>query len=239
MQESLLDASESRPLKLGQTHSIANTILGVLLVVFAVLGNVFNVDMFFGVNFLFGSVFAWVALLTIGPAWGLSAIMLASLYTAVLWDQWYAVPLFVGEFVFVIAFSGNKQVKRLIGLSAAYWAFLGCPFILLFYTNFLELPWETVSLVVVKLNLNAIINACLGLLFSTAVLLSGFVCRGPKAHRLLLQIFCKFCSYQLCLCRLLPSSFMLFDTISTWVSSKGKKDYANFLRRVELNFPNF
>lgn len=164
MQESLLDASESRPLKLGQTHSIANTILGVLLVVLAVLGNVFNVDMFFGVNFLFGSVFAWVALLTIGPAWGLSAIMLASLYTVVLWDHWYAVPLLVGEFVFVIAFSGNKQVKRLIGLSAAYWAFLACPFILYFYTNFLGLPWETVSLVVVKTNLNAIINACLGLL---------------------------------------------------------------------------
>lgn len=132
-----------------------------------------NVDMFFGVNFLFGSVFAWIAFLLLGPAWGISAIILSSLYTIQLWGHGYALIIFISEFIFVAIFQGHKKNWRLVALTLIYWLIVG-PIAFLVYKFFLGVSSPTLELIVAKQAVNGIINVCLGLLVYYAILTLKF-----------------------------------------------------------------
>ena len=145
--------------------------LGVALCGLAYLGNVMNVDMFFGVKLLFGGVFAWIAFLLLGPAWGICAVFVASLYTIQLWGHGYAAVLFFLEFVFVALFLGHRKTGRIIALILVYWIIVGGPLALYSYGFLLDLPMTTVELIIAKQTLNGITNACIGVLIYYVILL--------------------------------------------------------------------
>lgn len=206
MLEQQPDSSQKAP----NLKSLGTIILGVLLSGFAVLGNVLNVDTFFGVNFLFGGVLSWITLLLLGPRWGLCAVVAASLYTVNLWGHWYAFILFTSEFVFVASLSRKKSISRIIGLVSIYWLAFGGPAAMLFYRFFLNLPWETVSVVVAKQALNAIVNICLALLLYYAILLLKFTF---DEHAKIRGSFTNFLQILFLSCTLIPLSAYEFYII--------------------------
>ena len=126
--------------------------------------------MFFGVNFLFGSIFVWVAMATVGPVWAVLAAFSGALHTVELWGHWFAVLLFTLEAVFValmIRFSIASQINLSVLL---YWVLLGAPLSLVLYTQVLEIPWETSLLVASKQVLNGLLNAMFASLIITSSL---------------------------------------------------------------------
>jgi hypothetical protein len=69
----------------------------VLLIGAGFLGNYFQVTLFFGVDFLFGSIAVMLVLYFYGLAWGVLAALVASSFTYVLWGHPYAIVIFTAE----------------------------------------------------------------------------------------------------------------------------------------------
>lgn len=145
--------------------------LGVMLCALCVLGNIFNLNMFFGVNFLFGGIFAWIALVFLGPRWAIAATAAGSTYTVFLWGQPVAATVFCGEMLFIVAVSGFKKPTRVPALLVAYWILIGVPVGYLGYRLGVGIPHETVILVLGKQFVNGLLNACIGYIIAYALLL--------------------------------------------------------------------
>lgn len=128
--------------------------------------------MFFGVNFLFGSVFVWLAVASVGPIWAVLAAFLGALHTVELWGHWCAVLLFTFETAFVAVAVRKIGASRISLSILIFWVLLGIPLSLFLYSQALDLPWETSLLVAVKQTLNSLLNAMFAsLLLTSAVLL--------------------------------------------------------------------
>lgn len=137
--------------------------LGLCFCLCAYLGNVFNLDMFFGFHFLFGGVFVWLAMAMLGPFWAIIAAFIGSLYTTALWGNSYAVVTLTLEAVFVSTFFRSRWTDRLTDrLSVwvlAYWILLGGPLAFFLVLALTELPSSTALLFSYKQVLNGLLNA--------------------------------------------------------------------------------
>lgn len=130
-----------------------------LLVALAVAGNMAHLPLFFGVDLIFGSVAALVALVWLGPVAGLTAAVAGGLYTLHLWGHPYALLILTLE-VAVVAL----LVRRgwyLVMASAAYWVAIGGPLALALYYGPLGMDWAAAGLIAVKQPMNGILNATL------------------------------------------------------------------------------
>jgi len=132
------------------------------------LGNYFRLPLFFGVDFLFGSIFVLIATYSHGIRIGVIVSAIASTYTYFLWGHPYAVVLLILETLWVgIALNyGNKQnankQKRshnIVLIVLSYWLCLGVPLSACFYFFFLKLGISSVILVVLKQAINGTFNA--------------------------------------------------------------------------------
>ena len=147
----------------------------LLLSAAAVLGNYFSVSLFFGVEVLFGSIAALVALVRLGLVPGLVVAVAGGAYTLVLWQHPYALLIFALE---VLAVGLHRRWARgrdkppLAVSVLLYWGLIGMPLVLLFYHGPLGMPWLPTLLIAVKQSLNGILNAALagGLLVLVALL---------------------------------------------------------------------
>ena len=127
----------------------------------AVLGNVVNIDLFFGVNFLFGTIFVWLCWIFLGPISALFTAIAAAYYTVLLWGHYYAFGIFVLEFLFLATLLRRERDTSQIALGlVAYWLLLGAPLSFAAYKHGLGLPQSTVMIVVSKQILNSLLNAC-------------------------------------------------------------------------------
>ncbi|WP_283428089.1 PAS domain-containing sensor histidine kinase [Shimia sagamensis] len=136
--------------------------------------------MFFGVNFLFGSVFVWLAMFTLGASWALAAAFIGAFHTVELWGHGYAHFLFTMEAAFVCFLGRNGSTSRASILVLIYWMAFGAPMALLLYTQALDLPWSTALLVASKQALNGFLNMMIAALFFTLVLFFHPELRIPK-----------------------------------------------------------
>jgi hypothetical protein len=68
-----------------------------ILLIAGVMGNIYSIPWFFGVDFLFGSIATFVILQHYGLIWGIVATFLASLYTYFLWGHPYAIIFLICE----------------------------------------------------------------------------------------------------------------------------------------------
>jgi PAS domain S-box-containing protein len=156
-----------------------------LLAAAAVVGNVFHLSLFFGVDLLFGSVAALLALLWLGLGSGLLVAVAGGLYTLPLWGHPYALPIFVAEVAFIglqreWARRRGRPPLPLAVASAFYWLLIGMPLALLTYSVGLDLDWSQILLIALKQSLNGIFNAALA---SLILLLVGLL-RQPRSGRM-------------------------------------------------------
>lgn len=130
----------------------------VSLTIFGFLGNTFSISLFFGVDFLFGSIATLIVLYFFGIAWGCIATVIAGGYTYLLWGHPYAVVIFVLETLFIGAFI-HRRSQNLLLLDALYWLFLGAPAAWLFYGQVLDMNNVNTLLVILKQGINGVFNS--------------------------------------------------------------------------------
>ena len=131
---------------------------GLLLGLLGFAVNWFRIDLFFNIQFLFGSIFVMFAILHFGANAGIVAGFTASLCTWVLWKHPWAVAIMTLEAIFV-SLLYRKKIRNLPVCDLLYWLLAGFPSVFLFYSNVLGLQADETMLVFLKQSINGICNA--------------------------------------------------------------------------------
>ncbi|HAX77308.1 MAG TPA: hypothetical protein DCY88_16110 [Cyanobacteria bacterium UBA11372] len=135
-----------------------STLALVALVAAGYLGNYFSLSLFFGIDFLFGSIAVLLVLYLFGLSWGIIAAAIASSHTLILWNHPYAAIVLIGEAIFVGYFF-QKNRKNILLLDGFYWLLIGMPLVWIFYAGFLNFETKQALLIVLKQSVNGIFNA--------------------------------------------------------------------------------
>lgn len=142
-----------------------------------VVANLLPVTLFLDVDFLLGSVFAFVVLLKWGWAAGSISALIISFVTLLLWRHPYALVIFTLEVVVTGFILRKRHRSELLLWVAMYWIILGAPLVFLFYHVAQGVPVMNVSVIFLKQGVNGVFNAALaaglvllGILFRLRVL---------------------------------------------------------------------
>ncbi|MCG8337900.1 MAG: ATP-binding protein [Proteobacteria bacterium] len=130
----------------------------VLLCLLALLGNVVSLPFFLGVDFLFGSIMVFLILGYFGLSAAIPASLIASSYTILLWNHPYAIIIFCAEVLFV-GFLRRKKQRSIVFLDVLFWIVAGLPLVYIFYSVVMDLPRDSVFLIMLKQGVNGIFNA--------------------------------------------------------------------------------
>ena len=142
----------------GNYHFASSTLLLIILGLAGWAGNYFSWSLFFGVDFLFGSIAVLLVIRLYGIFWGTLVAVVAGSYTYFLWHHPYALIIFTGEAVF-IGLGLRRQKQNLLLLDGIYWLCLGIPLVGLFYGGVMQLPATSVWLILLKQPVNGLFNA--------------------------------------------------------------------------------
>ena len=139
----------------------------IVLSVIAILGNTYAIPLFFGVDFLLGSIAIMVILQRYGLGWGVLISFLASLYTYVLWGHPYAIVFLTCEAIWLGMAMKLMRGCNLVFYDVLYWLLLGIPLIILCFLLIMAMDIQTTWLVAAKWAINGIFNAlCANLLLT-------------------------------------------------------------------------
>jgi diguanylate cyclase (GGDEF)-like protein/PAS domain S-box-containing protein len=142
-----------------------------LLVGAGLAGNYLKYPIFLNIDFLFGSIFAMLALQFFGLWRGLVAATLIAAMTYLLWNHPYAIVIMALE----VATVGWLMRQRKIGLVLAdgvYWLFIGMPLVYAFYHGVMDVPMTNTTIVMTKQAVNGIANALMARLLFTGFVLA-------------------------------------------------------------------
>ena len=134
--------------------------LFLLLVSAGLAGNFLRYEIFFSIQFLFGSIFSMLALQAMGLLWGAAAGLAISSITWSLWNHPYAIVIMTCE-VLVAGYLYRRKNVGLVLADAFYWLFLGVPLVLFFYYGVMHLALENALVTALKQAVNGISNALL------------------------------------------------------------------------------
>ncbi len=165
---------------------LRSSIALVILIIAGYAGNYFNLPLFFGVDFLFGSIAVLIVLCLYGRGWGTIAAMIAGSHTFFLWGHPYATIILTLEGLFVGWWLRRKH-QNLLLLDGFYWVFIGIPLVWLFYAQVMGLQAQVVLLVMLKQSINGIFNALIASLLLTHSPIQNWVARPKVAKTLSLQ----------------------------------------------------
>ncbi len=139
-------------------------------------GNYFKFTIFLNIDFLFGSIFAMLALQFFGLTRGIIAAAAIGSYTYFLWNHPYACLILIAETALV----GLLMQRRRFGMVAAdavYWIVVGMPLVYLFYHVVMQVPLSNTYIVMTKQAVNGIANAIVARLLFT-----GFALRSKSVR---------------------------------------------------------
>ncbi|MDD2271156.1 MAG: ATP-binding protein [Desulfuromonadaceae bacterium] len=140
------------------------------LVAAGLAGNYLNFPLFSNIDFLFGSIFALLALQFFGLGTGVMTAALTASYTCILWNHPYAIIVMTAE----VATVGLLTRYRKIGFVLAdtvYWLIIGMPLLYVFYHFVMHVPSGNVYIVMTKQAVNGIANALVARLIFTGYML--------------------------------------------------------------------
>ncbi len=141
------------------------------------VGNLLKVELFFNVDFLIGSFFVMLAILSVGGACGAITGFVAGICTYLLWNHPWAIIIFAGEALFVSRLYSRRRGSLVI-YDILYWACLGMPMVYLFYHYFMGMQLQSTLVVMLKQSVNGVFNA---LTASLAHVLFKFMKRSTGA----------------------------------------------------------
>jgi PAS domain S-box-containing protein len=129
-----------------------------LLIVAGFLGNYYAVSLFFGADFLFGSIAVLLILNFYGLRLGIPAAVIVHGYTYFLWGHPYGFVNFIGE-AFFVGMLLKRGYRNLLVLDWLFWVFLGMPLAWLFFGAVMHMDSVTVAFIMLKEAINGIFNA--------------------------------------------------------------------------------
>ncbi|MEW6665882.1 MAG: ATP-binding protein [Thermodesulfobacteriota bacterium] len=139
---------------------IRSTFLLGLLMCGGLLGNYFTIPLFFGADFLFGSIAVLLVLYFYGLAWGMLAAVAAHSYTWFLWGHPFGFINFVSEALFVGIFLKRGR-RNLLALDAVFWLLLGMPLAWLYHGVVMQMDATTATFIMLKQAINGVFSAML------------------------------------------------------------------------------
>jgi len=143
-------------------------ILGpILLIILGYLGNFFKMHLFFGVDFLFGSIASLIVVYLYGTKWGTLAALIVSAHTYFLWNHPYAIIIFTLETTFVGVMLNQQRYKNMVLLDGIYWILLGMPLGGLLFKFVLDVSTTQTLLIMLKQSVNGFFNALMANLIIT------------------------------------------------------------------------
>jgi signal transduction histidine kinase len=147
------------------------TIQSTALIAAGLFGNYFNFPIFLNIDFIFGSIFAMLALQFFGLAIGIPAAAVISSYTYILWYHPYAIIIMTSE-VAVVGWLMNRRRIGMVLADTIYWILIGIPLVYLFYHIAMHIPLNSTSIVMVKQAVNGITNT-----LAARLIFTGFAVR--------------------------------------------------------------
>ncbi|MFO7788556.1 MAG: diguanylate cyclase [Halospina sp.] len=135
--------------------------LGAILATLAYAGNLLHFPLFFGVDYVFGSIAALLAAVWLGPLAGVAAAAAGGVYTLEMWGHPWALVIFALE-----AGTVGILYRRFGELALAdilFWSVIGVPLIFLAYNGALGMSWESTGLIALKQPVNGVFNALMGI----------------------------------------------------------------------------
>lgn len=190
---SVADQSANRLPRLS-TWSLLLLLLGAGLA-----GNYFAYELFFDVRFVFGSIFALLALQLFGLGGGVLVAAASASITYPLWNHPYVIVIAVAE-VGAVGLLTLRLRQRFVVAATIFWLGLGMPLVYLFYHLVMELPRNQVFVVALNQGVNGIANALVARLLFMAV--AGYL---PKVRFSLREVL-----FKLLALAILFSSLLLF-----------------------------
>lgn len=144
----------------------------LVLVAAGLAGNYFKYPIFLNIDFLFGSIFAMLALQLFGTGRGIVAAILIAAVTYLHWNDPYAILIMTVEAA-TVGWVINRYRIGLVLADALYWLILGMPLVYLFYHIVMGVPVGNTTIAMTKQAVNGIANALIARLVFTALVLSS------------------------------------------------------------------
>ena len=119
--------------------------------------NAVNIELFLGVNIIFGGIAAFVIVLAYGPIYGVVTTAISASYTYLLWGHPYAIIIFVIEAMLIGIFTRRFSRYPIQG-DLLFWLVIGIPLVFLFYSKVLNLHTSATVLVALKQCTNSLLN---------------------------------------------------------------------------------
>jgi diguanylate cyclase (GGDEF)-like protein/PAS domain S-box-containing protein len=152
----------SRPVWLNKPLNLL--VATALFCVLAIAGNALAVPLFYSIQFIFGSVFVFIAMTMLGTWPAVIVAAAGGLYTWVLWGHPYALMVFVAECLFVVWVCRRAEISTLLA-DGTFWFVIGIPATLLLYIFALGVELQTAFLMALKQMLNGVFNAAVAGIF--------------------------------------------------------------------------
>ena len=140
--------------------TIRSAVLLAGLISAGFLGNYYTIPLFFGADFLFGSIAVLLVLYFYGLGWGLLAALAAYSYTWVLWGHPYGFINFMSEALFV-GLLLKRGRRNLLVLDSLFWLVLGMSMAWIEHSYLLQMDGVTTAFIMLKQSINGIFNALL------------------------------------------------------------------------------
>ncbi len=121
-------------------------------------GNYFALPIAYGVAFIFGSIFSIIAIGLLGPLWGIGVAIVASSYTAILWNHPYALIIFTCEALWM-AMAFRRGWKNVVLIDALYWLTIGALLVMSFYSGIMGMNSQSTLMICLKQSINGLFNA--------------------------------------------------------------------------------
>lgn len=122
--------------------------------------NLLRFEIFFNVDFIFGSAFAMLAMLFAGAWSGGLAALLAGSATLLLWNHPWAMAIGTAE-VLCVGWLVRRRSWDLLLADLLFWLVLGSPLVWLAYHDLLQVPAQPTLLIILKQSVNGIVNTLL------------------------------------------------------------------------------
>ncbi|WP_059282832.1 GGDEF domain-containing protein [Bacillus coahuilensis] len=129
----------------------------LLLEVLAIAGNLLNIEIFVGVNFLFSSVFVFIVIHYFGVRWGVLVSFLSALPTILLWGTPYGLVTLVIE-AFFVGYMYHNHKKNLILWDMLFASIIAIPLSIFTSKLLLDLDWSNTIFIMLKQSVNMIFN---------------------------------------------------------------------------------
>ena len=139
---------------------LRSSVAGLLLGLTGAVLNWFRLELFFNVDFLFGSIATMVALQRFGLTAGVAATLTASSVSLLLWHHPWAVVIFTTETLLVHQLTSRRRFS-LLNADIVFWFTAGLLLVWLFYHQVMGFSLPATLLIALKQGINGIFNTLL------------------------------------------------------------------------------